>query len=147
MLYNLLKERHVMSEDKTQNKIEDDNYIDDEDTEKNNERFRDEIYLEAEQLDIVISFFSTIILIIALAASIIFFIKGKWLIGLSILLLGIIIKILLVSINKIFELLAITSAKITVLQEDIDELLERDVVTLYIDKDIKQPNRQARRKK
>lgn len=48
---------------------------------------------------------------------------------------------------KMFHLITITTAKVMSLEETLEELSENGIIGLYVDNDLKQPNRKAKQSK
>lgn len=136
----------IMSEEKIQYETDDNEQEYDLDEEKDNYSFGEEI-VAGRAVEAVMNLLGITTLLITIIAAIIYFIKFKWLVGLSILFSGIVLTLIIFAISKIIELLTINTVKMTRLEEQLMELAEDGVVSLLIDSNIKIPNREARRKK
>lgn len=95
----------------------------------------------------VIGFIGSIVFIVTIIAVIICFIKFKWLLGFSILFLGIVLGFIIISISKIIEILTINTSKTIAIEYLLEELAEKDIVNIVVDPNFPKPNRETRRRK
>lgn len=138
-----------MLEDKEQYETENIKYdadLDEEDYKSLEEEIK-EIIKSGENSASVLGFIASVTLLITIIAVIICFIKFNWLVGFSILFLGIVLALIISAISKVLGIITINTIKTIAIEKVLEELVENDIINLVVNPNVLMPNRETRRKK